>query len=397
MIAILPFSGRAAAQQLFFSPGQLRFGTVVVGHAESNILVLKNGGTASTTISSITVSGSEFKVSGVNLPLVIAPGSRVAVTVTFTPVRIGWTGEHVITFVENSSSTQVKVAGVGVNAEPLVATPANVAFGNVAVGKTATRSVVLKNAGSKSQTIDYLGMWSNSFSVQRPTLPVTLVPGQSVTFAIVFAPKFAGLNGANVFISGPSMDIPLTGTGTTTGQLVISPSALNFGDVDVGTTSKQTVSMGASNGTVIVSSAAISNSQFSIPGASFPLTIDAGKSVNLNVVFSPSTSGTYSGKLTFAADSANIPSTESLSGTGMQPAYSVTLSWNPSTSVVAGYNIYRGAKAGSYSKMNSSLDASTSYTDNSVVSGSTYYYAATAVSASGQESSYSSPIKVVIP
>jgi hypothetical protein len=399
LVAIMSLSRPAVAQQLVFSPTVLRFGTVVVGQAEPHILIVSNGGTASTTISSVTTSGSEFRVSGIQLPLVLAPKERVAVTVTFTPARTGWTGVNEITFIENSSNStaQVKAAGVGVTAEPLAASPTIISFGKIAVGSTAQQSIGLKNRSTSSSKILAFGVLGSGFSVKGPALPLTLAPGQSTTLTVLFAPKFAGINGASIFVSGPSVDIPVSGTGTTTGQLAISPSALNFGNVDVGVTSKQTLSMTATSGTVIVSSASINNSQFTVPGASFPVTIDAGQSVSLNVVFSPTQSGTFSGNLTFAADSSNTPGAESLSGTGTQPHYSVSLSWNPSTSAVAGYNVYRGATAGNYGKVNSSLDAGTSYTDNTVVSGSTYYYAATAVSTSGQESGFSAPIKVVIP
>ena len=65
---------------------------------------------------------------------------------------------------------------------------------------------------------------------------------------------------------------------------------------------------------------------------------------------------------------------------------------------VSGYNVYRSAsKSGSYSKLNSSLNSDTSYTDTTVASGSTYYYATTAVNSSGQESTYSNLVKVVVP
>jgi fibronectin type 3 domain-containing protein len=57
-----------------------------------------------------------------------------------------------------------------------------------------------------------------------------------------------------------------------------------------------------------------------------------------------------------------------------------------------GYNIYRGtASAGPYAQINSSLNASTTYTDNSVVDGQTYYYVTTAVNSNNQESAYSTP------
>ena len=80
-----------------------------------------------------------------------------------------------------------------------------------------------------------------------------------------------------------------------------------------------------------------------------------------------------------------------LTGTGTSPQYSVNLFWNSSSGVV-GYNVYRSTAAnGTYSKLNSTLDANTAYSDATVVSGQTYYYAATSVNSSGQESTRSTP------
>jgi fibronectin type 3 domain-containing protein len=50
-----------------------------------------------------------------------------------------------------------------------------------------------------------------------------------------------------------------------------------------------------------------------------------------------------------------------------------------------------------YSKINSSLDALTSYTDTSVSAGQTYYYVVTAVDANGLESGYSNQATVTVP
>ena len=47
-------------------------------------------------------------------------------------------------------------------------------------------------------------------------------------------------------------------------------------------------------------------------------------------------------------------------------------------------NIYRGnSSGGPYTKINSALDATAAYTDNSVLAGQTYYYVTTAVDTSG--------------
>ena len=87
-----------------------------------------------------------------------------------------------------------------------------------------------------------------------------------------------------------------------------------------------------------------------------------------------------------------------MSGVGTVPVYSVNLYWNSSTDVV-GYNVYRSTAAnGNYSKINPSLQPSTSYTDSTVASGQTYYYAATSVNSAGQESGRSTPpVQAAIP
>jgi hypothetical protein len=78
----------------------------------------------------------------------------------------------------------------------------------------------------------------------------------------------------------------------------------------------------------------------------------------------------------------------------------VDLSWNASTSEdIVGYNIYRGqVVSGPYSKVNTGgLVASTRYSDTSVASGMTYYYVATVVNSSGQESAHSNQAPATIP
>ena len=100
-----------------------------------------------------------------------------------------------------------------------------------------------------------------------------------------------------------------------------------------------------------------------------------------------------------AQSSASPANSASAGVTITQPvAQYVNLSWSPSSSSVAGYNIYRGTQsAGPFTKINSSLETATVYTDNSVTSGQTYYYATTAVDSSGLESTYSNVAQAVVP
>jgi fibronectin type 3 domain-containing protein len=76
----------------------------------------------------------------------------------------------------------------------------------------------------------------------------------------------------------------------------------------------------------------------------------------------------------------------------------VALSWNPSSSFVIGYNVYRASQSGGpYTRLNSSLQAGTTYTDSGVASGTTYFYVTTAVDGNSQESAFSNETTSVIP
>ncbi len=88
-----------------------------------------------------------------------------------------------------------------------------------------------------------------------------------------------------------------------------------------------------------------------------------------------------------------------LNGTGVAASsHTVALSWEPGDHNYVGFNIYRAtSNGGSYTRINSSLDSSPSYSDSTVQDGMTYYYAATEVDAQGQESAYSNIAEVTIP
>jgi hypothetical protein len=244
-----------------------------------------------------------------------------------------------------------------------------------------------------------LAISGNGFSISGPSLPLTLAAEQSVSYNVTFTPQTTGTGGGSILVQGPGLTIPLAGTGgTAVGTLTIAPSALNFGDVTVGNSGNQTLNLSAAGTAVTISSSASSSAQFALSGASFPLTIPAGQSVSLDVVFSPQNSGVVSGTLAFASNASNSSSSESVTGTGTTPVYTVGLSWTGSTSSVTGYNVYRGpATSGPFSKINPSLNSSTAYTDSTVASGQIYYYVTTAVNSSNEESSPSTPAEAKIP
>jgi len=384
----------AATGQLEFSPATLRFGKVEIGQSETQLVTLTNTGSTSVTISAITAGDSEFVVAGPNLPAVVQAGQTVSWNVQFTPTQKGWFGTNIKFTNSSDPNLHLAVSGLGGTSESLTASPTTLSFGQVTVGASTQLPLVVTNSVSWKVTLNALQTSGNGFSVSGPAFPIVLSPGQSVSLSVAFAPLVAGVSGGSILISPTGVNIPLSGTGTTTGQLGVSPASLNFGSVDVGSSSTLPASLTATGGSVTVTSGASSSTEYSIAGASFPLTINAGQSMAFNVVFAPTATGTANGTLSFTRSGSTSKSTETVSGSGI---VTVNLSWTASTSSVVGYNVYRGTTAGSYSKINSSLDPGTTYGDTTVTSGVTYYYAATAVNSSGEESAKSSPVTVAVP
>ena len=396
---LVPTCVAAAAPQLVCTPPSLRFGTVSTGQSETQFVVLTNTGSSSVNVSAITPRGSEFTVSALKLPLTLAAGQSVTLNVAFAPTNTGGSGGK-LTFTSNASNPTLllSMGGTGVSSEAMTAKPATLSFGSVAVGKSATLPVVLTNNRTWNQVLTAFQTVGTGLSVTGPGLPMSLASGQSVTVNVTFTPQSTAVVGGGLFVSGPTLNVPVLGAGaaSTVGQLSVGPSSLAFGSVMIGENTTEQALLTATGGPVTVSSASSSSGLFSLPGATFPLVIPAGQSVPVNVVFTPQAAGQFSGTLSLLSNASNSQATEPLSGTGTAPQ--VSLSWNPSTSQVSGYNIYRRlAPSGSYARLNASLDATTSFVDTGVTAGLTYDYATTAVNSSGLESAYSNQVQIQIP
>ena len=197
----------------------------------------------------------------------------------------------------------------------------------------------------------------------------------------------------------PKTSLPATPT-PVVGSLAGASATIDFGSIAVGSSATQTGTLTASASTVTISSASWNGEGFSLSGIVFPLTLSAGQSVPFTVTFSPEASGTASGSISFISNASDSPTRQTLKGNGIETEVrSVTLLWDPSPSQVIGYNLYRGVNSGGpYSaKLNSSVQPGTSFVDNTVSPGITYYYVATAVDQDSVESSYSNEIVAAIP
>jgi beta-galactosidase len=179
-------------------------------------------------------------------------------------------------------------------------------------------------------------------------------------------------------------------------QLLITPGNISFGNLAMGSNSVLSAQISnAGTTSITISQAIVAGNGFSISGLMLPVTLQGGQNTNVTVAFTPNSAGSIGGSVSFVSSASNSPTIVPLSGTGV---HVVDLSWQPSISSVVGYNIYRSTVSGGpYTKLNSFPISGTTYADMTVAAGRTYYYVATAIDSSNNESAYSTQTSDVVP
>jgi hypothetical protein len=295
----------------------------------------------------------------------------------------------------------------GANSKNQLTAASMVQFGAVPVGQTGSNTVAVSNTASDGSnvTVSNITVSGPGFQLGSiPPLPIELSPGESVTLGIEFSPILSGSALGKVSIlsnaTNSLLPVSLTGNGNTGSQITVSPATLNFGGVELGSSGILSGVLIAGNSSVTVTTVDQTGDGYSLGGISFPVTLSPGQQVPFTVTFTPQTSGTSAGSLSFVTDASATPTATltGSSGGGQASGHGVNLSWGASASPVLGYNIYRGLQSGGpYAKLTGSPEPSTSYSDNTTQSGTTYYYVATSVNNSLQESGYSNQTVASVP
>ena len=272
------------------------------------------------------------------------------------------------------------------------------------VGTTSSQTVTVQNSGKASATITSVTVGGAGFGTSGLNLPLVLAAGQSNAFNVTFAPTASGNASGSISLTSDAPNSPLvvstTGTAIAVTRLLGSNAAsLSFGNVTLGTSSSLSATLTNNGNTnVTISGVSATGAGFAVNGVAPNTVLAAGQSAALNATFAPAVVGNASGTITVASDASNAV-TLSLSGSGVQVSvHSVALTWDPSTSDVVGYFVYRQpATGGSFTKLNTAPVVPTQFTDSNVQDGQSYTYVVTAIDADNNESDYSAPALASIP
>jgi hypothetical protein len=131
-----------------------------------------------------------------------------------------------------------------------------------------------------------------------------------------------------------------------TGQLVVSPSSINFGSVPVGSSKTQAVTLVNSGGPkLIISQVSLSGTGFSVGAMNYPITLAGGQSVTCTVTFTPPSMGTDSGSVSIVttqssggkktnSQSSSMTVTVAMSGTGVSSGQQVAVAVSPTSASI---------------------------------------------------------------
>ncbi len=311
------------------TPSSLNFDAQIVGTTSAPQSVkVTNTGASALTITSIVTSG-DFNSSN-NCGSSLAASSSCYVNTTFTPTAVGdRTGTITITDNATDSPQTVALTGTGTaKPAPIVSLfPSTIDFGDTPIGtSTAPIPSTLTNTGNATLTITSIAV-DGDFS-QTNTCGATVAAGASCVISTTFTPTEEGTLTGQVTITNNAPASPdyidLTGIGVSPGEPDVSLSAygVNFGFVDIGTTSApQAVTVkNIGNATLTIDSIAAS-------GGSFAQTNDCGATLapsalcTITATFTPESVGFNFGTITLTDDASDSPQTIYLEGFGisMQP------------------------------------------------------------------------------
>ena len=205
------------------------------------------------------------------------------------------------------------VLPMSVEAEPILSvSPASVTFDTIAVGDTATASVLVHNSGSTQASVTAILPISGSVSLTASPESFVLAAGQSQVVTFTFAPTFAGdvsdafklISDAIVFGStAPSLNVPVSGRATGP-RMTISDARLSFQSRGVGSPVSDTLVIGNSGTEPLNVVAFLTTSDaFTVGAASFELAPNDTQSVV--VTYTPTATAAVSDTLTILNNSPN--------------------------------------------------------------------------------------------
>jgi hypothetical protein len=281
---------------------------------------------AGTTGSRIIVNPGTYRES---ISFINAPANNL-------PIAVQAATNGTVTSNAPGSPANIPLTGTGVQAIVKLS-PTSLSFGNQLENMTsAAQNVTLTNTGNTALSITNIAVTGtdSNWYAESNTCGTSVAAGASCTITATFTPLQGGPASPSINLTdtgtGSPQSIALSGTGVIP-TATLAPMSLNFGNVNLGTSSSPLTATLTNSGTaaLALSSIGISGtnsndySETNTCGTSVPI----GATCMITVAFTPQATGSTSADVTFTDDAKNSPQSLSLSGTGTVPG----ISFNPTS------------------------------------------------------------------
>jgi len=311
--------------RVYFTPVDLGFGSLKIGTTSPpKPASLTNFNANPLTILRIDITGANFKdfAQTNNCGTELPPNGSCKIQVTFSPSLVGMENASLNVTYQSSGTLRMALAGVGKKPVTTVAlTPSSLKYARQIVNTTSSlQTATLKNTGSQAVTISSIAATA-PFS-QTNNCPSSLPVGSNCQIQVVFTPTKVGTAKGTLSVTddaqGSPQTVALSGTGVS--AVVLSPTTVDFGNQNVGTTSVPIPVTLTNRGPNT-----LSITQIAIKGADagdFAQTNDCGSTVpphghcTITVTFTPTVKGQRSAKVSVSDDGGGSPQSVPLSGTG---------------------------------------------------------------------------------
>jgi hypothetical protein len=217
-----------ASAQLTSTPSSLAYGNAYLGtQSTAKTITIKNTGTASVTINSITSSCIEYKLASGTTPVTLAAGKTSAFSMFFQPDKAQAFNCNYTLAASGASNLVVPLTGTGLQSKAVVSVSAtSLSFPNQKLGSTSTsQTVTISNTGTVAVKLNTLQITPGTFSATGVTTPLTINPGTNATLTVSYSPAFevseTGVIGLGFNQVAP-VTVDLSGNGIAPTSMVIT-------------------------------------------------------------------------------------------------------------------------------------------------------------------------------
>lgn len=267
------------------APTVLDFGSVPVGQGVNRSFSITNMGTG--VLSGTVVVACEAYTLVSEGTYSLGAGEPMSFTVRFAPVQTGTAACTIAT--GDAGCPGVSATGVGLPAPSCQIDPTSLDFGTVALGESADRTFVITNAGGGT----LIGTVSSPCSRFRLTgsAGYSLAGGQSQTVTVRFTPSQAGPDSCTIATGAAAcQNVRVYGLAVAAPSCQVDPTALDFGNVDVGQAAERSFTITNSGGGTLAGTVQVSCAGYSLSGDS-EYSLTGGQSRTFTLRFAPAADG----------------------------------------------------------------------------------------------------------